>query len=43
MNEGYVVVECLVCGKTEQVPMFTGDTVEDLYCSRCESKDIEVW
>lgn len=43
MNEGYVLVVCLDCGHKHLTPMFTGETVDDLYCSSCGSKDIEVW
>lgn len=43
MNEGYILVVCSTCGKKELVPMFTGDSKEDLYCSNCGSSDIEVW
>ena len=43
MNEGYVLVYCLDCGNKELTPMFTGDSTDDLHCSSCGSKDIEIW
>lgn len=43
MNEGYVLVECLVCGYKTLTPMFTGESTDDLHCSSCGSKDIEIW
>lgn len=43
MMDGYVLVECLVCGHKELTPMFTGESTDDLHCSSCGSKDIEIW
>lgn len=43
MNEGYVLVECLVCGYKTLTPIFTRETTEDLHCSNCGSHDIETW
>lgn len=38
-----VVVVCYTCGCRKLVPMFAGESEEDLQCEDCGSKDIEVW
>lgn len=42
MNEGYVVVACSDCKFKGLVPLFTGDSKDELICPRCSSDNIEV-
>lgn len=43
MNDGYVVVVCLNCRFKGLVPMFAGDSEDDLVCPNCCSDNIEVY
>lgn len=43
MNEGYVVVVCLDCRFKGLVPMFTGESEDDLVCPNCNSDNVEVY
>lgn len=38
-----VVVICHECKDRRLVPMFSGESEDDLFCQKCSSKDIEVW
>lgn len=42
MNEGYVLVVCLNCRFKGLVPMFTGESKDDMTCPNCNSDNIEV-
>jgi len=43
MNEGYILVVCLNCRFKGLVPMFTGESKDDLNCPSCNSDNIEVY
>ena len=38
-----ILVICHTCHYKELLPIFTGESEDDLHCEKCSSKDIEIW